>query len=99
MRSPTPWVEKSSKNCSRSWREEERCGSGEGKPKAGEGKDIRIEAFNVENNAVRLARMAEAVRSGKLAMPIVRKFRLGEAATAQKQAEDGHVDGKIVLVP
>ena len=74
-------------------------GSAVGKPKAGEGKDIRIEAFNVENNAVRLARMAEAVRSGKLAMPIVRKFRLGEAATAQKQAEDGHVDGKIVLVP
>lgn len=74
-------------------------GSAVGRPKAAEGKEIRVEAFNVQNNTMRLARMAEAVRSGKLAVPVVSKFTLSEAAAAQKQAEDGHVDGKIVLVP
>jgi NADPH:quinone reductase-like Zn-dependent oxidoreductase len=74
-------------------------GSVLGRPKAAEGKDIRIETFAVQPNAMRLARMAEAVRSGKLAIPIARKFRLSEAAAAQQLAEAGHVDGKIVLVP
>jgi len=74
-------------------------GSVLGTPKAAEGKDIRIEAFNVQPNATRLARMAEAVRSGRLAIPIARKFRLSEAAAAQQLAETGHVGGKIVLVP
>lgn len=74
-------------------------GSVLGKPKAAEGKDIRIETVAVQPNAMRLARMAEAVRSGKLAIPIARKFRLSEAAAAQQLAEAGHVDGKIVLVP
>jgi NADPH:quinone reductase-like Zn-dependent oxidoreductase len=74
-------------------------GSVLGKPKAAEGKDIRIETFMVQPNAMRLARMAEAVRSGKLAIPIARKFGLSEAAAAQQLAEAGHVDGKVVLVP
>jgi NADPH:quinone reductase-like Zn-dependent oxidoreductase len=74
-------------------------GSVLGKPRAAEGKDIRVEAFMVQSNAMRLARMAEAVRSGKLAIPIARKFRLSEAAAAQQLAETGHVDGKVVLVP
>lgn len=74
-------------------------GSVLGKPKAAEGKDIRIEAFMVQPNAMRLARMAEAVRSGKLVIPIARKFRLSEAAAAQRLAEAGHVDGKVVLIP
>ena len=74
-------------------------GSVLGKPKAAEGKDIRIETFQVQPNAMRLARMAEAVRSGKLAIPIARKFRLSEAAAAQQLAETGHVDGKVVLIP
>jgi NADPH:quinone reductase-like Zn-dependent oxidoreductase len=74
-------------------------GSVLGKPKAAEGKDIRIEAFKVQPNAMRLARMAEAVRYGKLAIPIARKFKLSEAAAAQQLAEAGHVDGKVVLIP
>ena len=48
---------------------------------------------------MRLARMAEAVRSGELVIPIARKFRLSEAAAAQRLAEAGHVDGKVVLIP
>ena len=74
-------------------------GSVLGTPKAAEGKDFRIEAFMVQPNAMRLARMAEAVRSGKLAIPIGRKLRLSEAAAAQQLAEAGHVGGKVVLVP
>jgi NADPH:quinone reductase-like Zn-dependent oxidoreductase len=74
-------------------------GSVLGKPKAAEGKDIRVEAFMVQPNAMRLADLAEAVRSGKLAIPIARKFRLSEAAAAQQLAEAGHVDGKVVLIP
>jgi NADPH:quinone reductase-like Zn-dependent oxidoreductase len=74
-------------------------GSVLGKPSAAEGKDIRVAAFMVQSDAMRLARMAEAVRSGKLAIPIARKFRLSEAAAAQQLAESGHVDGKVVLVP
>jgi NADPH:quinone reductase-like Zn-dependent oxidoreductase len=45
------------------------------------------------------ARMAEAVRNGKLAIPVARTFRLSEAAAAQQLAETGHIDGKVVLVP
>jgi NADPH:quinone reductase-like Zn-dependent oxidoreductase len=74
-------------------------GSVLGKPKAAEGKDIRIEALVVQPDAARLARMAQAVRSGKLAIPIARKFKLSEAAAAQHLAETGHLDGKVLLVP
>lgn len=63
------------------------------------GPTIRIEAFMVQPNATRLARMAAAVRSGKLAIPIARKFTLSEAAAAQQLAEAGQVDGKVLLVP
>lgn len=74
-------------------------GSVLGRPKAAEGRGIRIEAFTVQPNAARLARMAEAVRSGKLVIPIARKFRLSEAAAAQQLAETGHVGGKVLLIP
>jgi NADPH:quinone reductase-like Zn-dependent oxidoreductase len=74
-------------------------GSVLGRPKAAEGKDIRIEAFSVQPDAPRLARMAAAVRSGELAIPVAKKFRLAEAAAAQQLAETGHLDGKVVLVP
>jgi len=42
--------------------------------------------------------MAEAVRDGKLVIPISRKFPLSEAAEAQAAAEKGG-GGKILLVP
>jgi NADPH:quinone reductase-like Zn-dependent oxidoreductase len=42
--------------------------------------------------------MAEAVRDGKLVIPIGRKFPLSEAAEAQALAEKGGI-GKILLVP
>jgi NADPH:quinone reductase-like Zn-dependent oxidoreductase len=42
--------------------------------------------------------MAEAVRDGKLVIPISRKLPLSEAAEAQAVAEKGGI-GKILLVP
>jgi NADPH:quinone reductase-like Zn-dependent oxidoreductase len=74
-------------------------GSVLGRPKAAEGKDIRVEAFSVQPDAKRLARMVEAVRSGGLEIPIARRFKLSEAAAAQQLAETGHVDGKVLLLP
>jgi NADPH:quinone reductase-like Zn-dependent oxidoreductase len=41
--------------------------------------------------------MAEAVRDGKLRIPISRKFPLSDAAEAQAVAEKG-ASGKILLV-
>jgi NADPH:quinone reductase-like Zn-dependent oxidoreductase len=42
--------------------------------------------------------MAEAVRDGKLVIPISRTLPLSEAAEAQAAAEKGGI-GKILLVP
>jgi NADPH:quinone reductase-like Zn-dependent oxidoreductase len=43
--------------------------------------------------------LAEAVRKGSLSIPVVKTFKLSEAAAAQQLAEEGHVEGKVVLVP
>ena len=74
-------------------------GSVLGKPKAAEGKDIRVEAFMVQPDAQRLARMLQAIRTGRLEIPIVRRFKLSEAAAAQQLAEAGHAGGKVLLLP
>jgi hypothetical protein len=70
-----------------------------GKPNAAEGKDIRVEAFMATPDASLLRHMADAVRDGKLVIPIARKMRIGEAGEAQTLAEKGSVGGKILLIP
>ncbi len=74
-------------------------GSVLGKPKEAEGKDIRVEAFMATPDASLLRQMADAVRDGKLAIPVVRKMRLSEAGEAQALAEKGSLGGKILLIP
>jgi NADPH:quinone reductase-like Zn-dependent oxidoreductase len=74
-------------------------GSVLGKPKEAEGKDIRVEAFMATPDASLLRQMADAVRDGKLVIPITRKMKLSEAGEAQKLAEGGSVGGKILLLP
>jgi NADPH:quinone reductase-like Zn-dependent oxidoreductase len=74
-------------------------GSVLGKPKEAEGKNIRVEAFMATPNASLLRQMADAVRDGKLVIPIVRTMKLSEAGEAQKLAESGSAGGKILLVP
>jgi NADPH:quinone reductase-like Zn-dependent oxidoreductase len=74
-------------------------GSVLGKPKAAEGRDIRVEAVLSHPDAALLHRLAEAVRSGALVIPIARQFSLSEAGEAQTLSERGSIEGKIVLVP
>jgi NADPH:quinone reductase-like Zn-dependent oxidoreductase len=74
-------------------------GSVLGKPKAAEGKDIRVEAFTAQPNASLLRQMADAVRDGKLKIPIAKRMTLSEAGEAQELGEKGSVGGKILLLP
>ena len=74
-------------------------GSVLGKPKEAEGKNIRVEAVLSSPDASLLRQMADAVRDGKLVIPIAKKMRLSEAGEAQKLAEKGSVGGKILLIP
>jgi NADPH:quinone reductase-like Zn-dependent oxidoreductase len=74
-------------------------GSVLGKPKAAEGTDIRIEAVLSHPDASLLRKLAEAVRSGALIIPVAREFSLRDAGEAQTLSERGSIKGKIVLVP
>jgi NADPH:quinone reductase-like Zn-dependent oxidoreductase len=74
-------------------------GSVLGKPKAAEGKEIRVAAFMSQADAARLRQLAEAVRYRAFSVPIARKFKLSEAGEAQTLSEQGGVDGKVVLGP
>lgn len=47
----------------------------------------------------RLAEYAEAASVGGLRIPVERTFALGEAARAQELSEEGHVRGKLALLP
>jgi NADPH:quinone reductase-like Zn-dependent oxidoreductase len=74
-------------------------GSVLGKPKEAEGKDIRVEAFMATPDASLLRQMADAVRDGKLVIPIARRMKLSEAGQAHMLAEKGSIGGKILLIP
>lgn len=73
-------------------------GSVLGKPRAAEGKDIHVAAFMAQPDAARLEKLAEAVRTGALTIPIARTFKLSEAREAQRLSEQGGIDGKIGVV-
>lgn len=74
-------------------------GSVLGKPKEAEGKDIRVEAFMATADASLLRQMADAVRDGKLTIPIAKTMKLSEASEAQELSERGAVGGKLLLIP
>ena len=74
-------------------------GSVLGRPKSAEGKQIRVEAILAHADAMLLHRLADAVRKGELDIPVARTFSLKDAAQAQALAEQGGVDGKVVLLP
>ncbi len=74
-------------------------GSVLGKPKAAEGRDIHVEAFMAQPDADRLQQLARAVQKGEFDIPVAKTMKLSEAAEAQKLAEQGGVNGKIVLTP
>jgi Zinc-binding dehydrogenase len=60
-----------------------------GTAKRSRGKQIRVEAFMATPDASLLRQMADAVRDGKLVIPIARKMKLSEAGEAQTLAEKG----------
>ncbi|MFL6416060.1 MAG: NADP-dependent oxidoreductase [Bryobacteraceae bacterium] len=64
-----------------------------------EGKTIRVETMMARPDASLLRQMADAVRDGKLVIPIARRMGLNEAAEAQEIAEAGSAGGKILLLP
>ena len=74
-------------------------GSVLGKPKEAEGRDIYVETFMAQPDADLLNQLARAVQRGELKILIAKKFKLSEAGEAQKSAESGGVNGKILLVP
>jgi NADPH:quinone reductase-like Zn-dependent oxidoreductase len=74
-------------------------GSVLGTPKEAEGKDIRVEALVASPDASLLRQMGDAVRDGKLVIPIAKRMRLSEAVEAQKLAEKGSLGGKLLLIP
>ncbi|HEX4169569.1 MAG TPA: NADP-dependent oxidoreductase [Bryobacteraceae bacterium] len=73
-------------------------GSVLGKPAAAEGKDIYVEAFMAQPDADRLQQMARAVQEGEFQIPIAKRFKLKDAAEAQKFAEQAS-GGKVLLEP
>jgi len=46
-----------------------------------------------------LGQAAELFEAGRFTMPVARTFAFSEAAEAHRVSEDGHVRGKLVLVP
>lgn len=73
-------------------------GSVLGKPKAAEGRNIRVEAVQSHSDASLLHKLAEAVGRGALVIPVAREFSLRDAGEAQELSERGGIKGKIVLV-
>ncbi len=59
---------------------------------------VRIKPMSAQPDPAALVHYGEAVRSGKLTLPVSEILPLAEAAAAQARAEKGGV-GKIVLVP
>ena len=46
-----------------------------------------------------LAELAELIAAGRLEVPVAATFPLTEVRDAYRQLEQGHVRGKIVLMP
>lgn len=59
---------------------------------------VKVETMQVSSAPATLVRMAEAVRAGKLAIPIGQRFPLADASKAHLAAEKG-ATGKLLLVP
>jgi NADPH:quinone reductase-like Zn-dependent oxidoreductase len=65
---------------------------------AAEKAGVRVDAFQVQQDSNRLARIAEDVRKGHLLIPIGKRFKLSQIREAMSQAEKGKA-GKVLLTP
>lgn len=64
-----------------------------------EAQGVRAVNFTVRPETEQLDSMLEWVESGDLQVHIEAEYHLGDAAAAQRRLEDGHVRGKLILVP
>jgi len=74
-------------------------GSVLGQPEGAEKYEIRVEAFMAQSDASRLSQLAEDVARGEFSIPIARTMKLQDIQEAHRLAEQGGVNGKIVLIP
>ena len=70
-----------------------------GEPAAAKGKPFTVRAFMAQPDGKLLARYAESVAQGRLAIPIAERLPLAKAGEAQRLVEEHKVDGKILLLP
>ncbi|HET7544113.1 MAG TPA: NADP-dependent oxidoreductase [Polyangiaceae bacterium] len=73
-------------------------GSVLGEPKGARERGILVSAIMAHPDSARLARLAHAVASGSLKVPIAKRFPLAETPAAHAFAEQGGV-GKVALMP
>lgn len=68
-----------------------------GKPKAANGRDLRVQEIWAQPDSLRLEQLAYEVAAGKFSIPIRREFKLSDIRYADPMAEEGGI-GKIILV-
>lgn len=73
-------------------------GSVLGPPKDAEKYDVRVEAFMAQPDASRLKNLAQDAARGDLTIPIAKILPLEQVRQAHTEAEQGKVNGKIVLL-
>ena len=74
-------------------------GSVLGAPEGAKNHNIRVESMMAVPDASRLYELADDNARAEFTIPIAHTMKLEEAAEAQRLAENGHVGGKIILVP
>jgi NADPH:quinone reductase-like Zn-dependent oxidoreductase len=74
-------------------------GSVLGEPEGAKQYDIRVEAFMAQPDASRLYQLADDAAHGEFSIPIGRTMKLQDIQEAHRIAEQGGVNGKIVLIP
>lgn len=69
-----------------------------GAPKNATSRNVRIGAIMTQPDGARLRQLAEDVARGEFSIPIARTLPLEKIREAQRDAEEGHANGKIVLL-
>ena len=64
-----------------------------------DGLPVAVEFFAYRSDGARLARIAQSVADGSIAMPVARCLRLSDAAEAHRLVEAGGTGGRIILQP
>lgn len=76
-----------------------KIGSVLGEPAGAKTRGFSVRAIVTHNDAKRLGELAQAAATGKLGVPVARRFALAEAAAAHALGEKGGVEGKLLLLP